>query len=231
LVVDALTPDRIHLHPVASTPSLEKPLREVVADHPREQIIGGVLRPGQRVREDEIASVHGVSRVPAREAIQRLANEGFLELVPYSGAVVASPSRDSSIEVMQIRRALESMAARLADRRGEPVARELARLVQRGVRASDIGAHAVLPDLVNQFHQLVVVASGNNKLIELLGQVRDQVRWMFAVDLHQRSAGSWTDHAQILRAILCGDADDAARLMEAHVVKDEQVFRHRFHTG
>ena len=206
-----------------------KPLRDVVADHLREQIIVGTLRPGQRVREDEVADLHGVSRVPAREAVQRLANEGYLELIPFRGAVVAKPSRNRALDLMQVRRALEGMAARLAaERRGGYVAKELARLVQRGNRASASHSHDLLPDLVNEFHELIAVASGNSELVALLGQVRDKVRWVFAVDLHERSADAWADHQHVLDAILDGDADRAAAVMESHVAKDEVLYRDKF---
>jgi DNA-binding GntR family transcriptional regulator len=209
-----------------------KPLRDVIADGLREQIIRGTLRPGQRVREDEVADAHGVSRVPAREAVQRLANEGYLELVPFRGAVVVSPSPGRSLELMQVRRALESMAARLAaERRGGSVAGELTRLVRRGNRAARSHAHGVLPMLINQFHELVAVASGNEELIELLGQVRDKVRWMFEVDLPLRSQDSWTDHALILEAILAGAAETAAARMDIHVAKDELHYRDKFQRG
>jgi DNA-binding GntR family transcriptional regulator len=214
------------------TATSAKPLRDVIADDLREQIILGTLRPGQRVREDEVADAHGVSRVPAREAVQRLANEGYLELVPFRGAVVVSPSPGRSLELMQVRRALESMAARLAaERRGGSVAKELTRLVRRGNRAAKSHTHRVLPDLINQFHEFVAVASGNEELIELLGQVRDKVRWMFEVDLPERSQDSWADHALILEAILAGAAEDAAQRMDIHVAKDELLYRHKFRMG
>jgi DNA-binding GntR family transcriptional regulator len=209
-----------------------KPLRDVIADDLREEIIRGTLRPGQRVREDEVADAHGVSRVPAREAVQRLASEGYLELVPFRGAVVVSPSPGRSLEFMQVRRALESMAARLAaERGGGSVANELTRLVRRGNRAAKSRAHGVLPELINQFHELVAVASGNEELIELLGQVRDKVRWMFAVDLPERSQDSWTDHALILEAILAGASETAAQRMDVHVAKDEELYRAKFRMG
>jgi DNA-binding GntR family transcriptional regulator len=209
-------------------PEATKPLRDVVADDLRQQIITGALRPGQRVREDDVAAIHGVSRVPAREAVLRLANEGYLELAPFRGAVVASPSPRRTRDAMQVRRALESMAARLAaDHRGGPASTELIRLVQRGNRAVAAGNHAALPDLTNQFHDLVARASGNDDLADLLGQVREKVAWMFSVDLHGRSEGSWADHAAILQAVLDGDSEAAASRMDIHVRKDEQLFAER----
>jgi DNA-binding GntR family transcriptional regulator len=111
------------------------------------------------------------------------------------------------------------------------VANELTHLVRRGNRAVRSRAHRVLPELINEFHELVAVASGNEELIELLGQVRDKVRWMFEVDLPERSQDSWTDHALILEAILAGAAETAAQRMDVHVAKDELLYRDRFRMG
>src|SRR5437879_3885808 len=75
------------------------------------------------------------------------------------------------------------------------------------------------------------VASDNEELIELLGQVRDKVRWMFEVDLPGRSQDSWSDHALILEAILAGAAETAAQGMDVHVAKDELLYRDKFRMG
>ena len=82
-----------------------------------------------------------------------------------------------------------------------------------------------LPELIEQFHELVVLASGNQELIELLGHIRSKLRWVFDMDLEERSETSWDDHEAILRAVLEGDVHTAGILMVAHVVKDEQGYR------
>src|SRR3977135_4353949 len=95
-----------------------RPLRDVVADGLRAQIVSGALAPGTRIREERIAIEHGVSRVPGREAVQRLEQEGFLVLTPRRSATVATPSARRVLELMEIRTNLEVLAARLAARRG-----------------------------------------------------------------------------------------------------------------
>jgi DNA-binding GntR family transcriptional regulator len=63
-----------------------KPLREVVFDAVREAIIDGVLRPGERLMESQLAEQLGVSRTPVREAIRKLELEGFVVMIPRKGA-------------------------------------------------------------------------------------------------------------------------------------------------
>jgi DNA-binding GntR family transcriptional regulator len=203
-----------------------KPLRDQIADRLRTQIIAGELEPGTRIREERIAEDQGVSRVPVREAIQRLEGEGYLVLTPRRGATVAAPSRERALEVMDVRRALENLAAqRAAAARGGAVAHELVTLVQRGLAATARRRHADIPALIDRFHELVAMASGNAELVALLDQLRVRVRWMFEVDLEHRSVGSWADHEAILDAILAGDEKRAVKLMDAHVAKDEHLYR------
>jgi DNA-binding GntR family transcriptional regulator len=72
-------------------------LRYVIADDVRDRIISGTIKPGRCVREDEVAADHGVPRVPVREALQKLEAEDCLTLVPYRGAVVATPSPQNEL--------------------------------------------------------------------------------------------------------------------------------------
>lgn len=203
-----------------------QPLRDQIADRLRKQIFDGTLVPGTRIREEHIAEEQGVSRIPVREALQRLEGEGYLVLTPRRGATVAAPSRQRALELMEVRRALEILAAqRAAAARGGTVAHELAALVERGFAAIEKRQHAAIPALIDRFHALVAVASGNAELVVLLEQLRPRVRWMFEVDVEHRSEGSWADHDAILEAILAGDEREAARLMDAHVAKDENLYR------
>jgi DNA-binding GntR family transcriptional regulator len=206
----------------------DRPLRDVIADAVRGQILAGALSAGSRIREERLAADHGVSRVPVREALQRLEQEGYLVLTPRRGATVASPSPGRALELMAIRRTLEVLAAQLAaERRAGRHAAELQSLVAAGtkaVRGKDLDQ---LPELIEQFHDLVAVASGNGELAELLAQLRSRVRWMFEVDLAERQQEAWADHAAIVEAILAGDTGLAGRRMDEHVAHDERDYRRK----
>ncbi|MDQ1681360.1 MAG: hypothetical protein QOI42_2219 [Frankiaceae bacterium] len=205
-----------------------RPLRDVVTDAVRDHIASGLLLPGTRIREEQLAEDYGVSRVPVREALQALAREGYLVLAPRRGATVATPSPRTALEVMEIRRALEVLATRRAAASGGgPVARSLARVVEQGQRTLDAGQHRKLPPLIDRFHALVAEASGSQELVATLSNLRARVRWMFAVDVDTRSDKSWDDHAVICAAIVAGDVERAAALMDEHVLRDETLYRAR----
>jgi DNA-binding GntR family transcriptional regulator len=215
-------------------PALEddRPLRDLVADAVRAEILSGVLPPGTRVREEQLALDHGVSRVPVREALQKLAGEGFLTLSPRRGATVSTASPAKAVEVMEIRRSLELLAVRrTAEVRGGELAAELVKVVDAGSLALAARDHRRLPPLVERFHDLVAAASGNQELIVLLAGLRSRLGWMFAVDDETRSNHAWSEHAAILDAVLDGDPDLAVRLMDAHLEVDELVLRARASEG
>lgn len=203
-----------------------KPLRDQITDSLRSEIVSGRLAPGARIREEHIATSQGVSRVPVREALQRLEREGYLTLTPRRGATVASPSPERTLQVMELRRALEVWAVRrAAANRGGAVADELRRVVDKGLKAIERGRLGPIPALIDRFHELVAMASGNAELVALLDELRPRVRWLFEVDVERRSPGSWADHQELLDAILAGDEAGAAELMDRHVAKDEDVYR------
>lgn len=203
-----------------------KPLRDQIAEGLRTQIVTGALPPGTRLREEHLAEEQGVSRVPVREALQRLELEGYLVLTPRRGATVATPSPERAIAAMEVRRELEVVAARrAAAARGGAVAGELAKVVDRGLRAIERGRLREIPGLIDRFHDLIAVASGNPELVTLLEQLRSRVAWMFEVDVEHRSPASWADHQAILDAVLAGDEAGAAALMDEHVAHDEQLYR------
>jgi DNA-binding GntR family transcriptional regulator len=203
-----------------------RPRRDGVADTLRNQILSGVLPAGTRLREEQIAADLGVSRVPVREALLGLEQEGYLVIRPRRGAVVATPSPTRALEVMEIRRSLEVLAARRAAvHRGGAVAAEFEDLMAWADAAITEHDHDGMPELIDRFHELVAIASGNEALVELLEQLRSRVRWMFEVDLEHRSHTQWADHAEILDAILAGDAETAAARMDEHVARDESLYQ------
>lgn len=92
-------------------------LHEAVADRLRELIIEGVLAPGAHLNERLLCGQLAVSRTPLREALRTLAGEGFVELLPNRGAVVAALSREDVAHAFELMAALESLAGELAARR------------------------------------------------------------------------------------------------------------------
>ena len=95
-------------------------LKEAVYQRLKESIIRGEISPGSKLVETQISQKLGVSRTPLREAISRLGQEGLLEVVPRHGTFVRKQSVNEILESLEIREALEGLAARLAARSCHP---------------------------------------------------------------------------------------------------------------
>ncbi|MBQ2047709.1 MAG: GntR family transcriptional regulator, partial [Schwartzia sp.] len=94
-----------------------QPLREVVCETLRDAIRRGVLKPGERLMEIQLAEELGVSRTPVREAIRKLELEGYVIMMPRRGTYVANLSIRDINEVFEIRTSLESLSNGLAAER------------------------------------------------------------------------------------------------------------------
>ena len=202
--------------------------RHSVVDSLRGAIIDGTLPAGERLVEEAIAEQFGVSRVPVREALRQLESEGFVTSERYRGATVSATSTHDTIELMQVRRGLEVLAAQLAAaNRGGPVADELQAVVARGREAGQAHQVEELPGLIMQFHELVAQASGNTQLEQMLERVLQRIAWGFRLDIEDRIDSSWADHSAVANAILSGSSVQAGYLMDEHIRKDEELYRHK----
>ena len=200
--------------------------RESIASAIRDDVLDGRLQPGDRLPEPMLAERFGVSRVPVREALSQLQSEGFVSLERYKGATVSGASRADALDLMQVRRGLEVLAARLAaDRRGGGVADALRAVVELGREAERTHNHGDVPALGVRFHELVADASGNRELARMLEHTLRRIAWVFDHDVPHRADASWRDHAAIAGAIFDGSTVQAGYLMDEHIIKDEELLR------
>src|ERR1019366_1928553 len=81
-----------------------------IADEIRSAVLSGEMRPGMRIRQELLAAKFGASRIPVREALKQLENEGLVVLAPNRGAWIADVNSEESIEVYKIREAVEPLA-------------------------------------------------------------------------------------------------------------------------
>jgi len=203
-----------------------QPLSATVVQALRAGIIDGQFAVGDRLKEDVLAARFGVSRVPVREALQQLESEGFVVIEKFKGASVSHRSQDDVIELMQVRRGLEVLAAALAgERAGGEMADELRQVIERARRARDERAVDLLPPLIMEFHEVVAQASGNAHLAQMLRELLQKIAWGFELDIVGRIESSWADHSAIAEAILAGSGPTAGYLMGEHIIKDERLYR------
>jgi len=187
----------------------------------RDLIVQGLLSPGSRIVETEIATRLGVSRTPVREALQRLQQEGYVMGSPgaqQSRLTVAPLTRDDVYELLNIVGALEGMGARSAallppvDRRG--LTRDLKALNAEFHRAGKTLPidHGALYDADERFHRRIVEASAGPRLLALHDAVKPQAERYIRMYISMLTGDIRTsnyEHEIIIAAIDEGRADDA----------------------
>lgn len=152
------------------------PLRDVVFNTLREAILKGELKPGERLMELQLAAKLGVSRTPIREAIRMLEQEGLAVTIPRRGAEVAKMTEKDMNDVLQVREALDELAASIACEL--ITAEELAELEEAGMefeaalRTKEIKRIA---EMDMAFHDIIYHATRNPKLVNILNNLREQM--------------------------------------------------------
>ena len=142
------------------------PLRDVVFNTLREAILKGELKPGERLMELQLAAKLGVSRTPIREAIRMLEQEGLAVTIPRKGAEVAKMTEKDMEDVLQIREALDELAAKIAC---EQISEEQ---LEESTKTDNVKKIA---EADVKFHDIIYQSTGNPKLVNMLNNLREQM--------------------------------------------------------
>lgn len=192
-------------------------LGDLVATEIRAAILAGTLAPGERLKQEQLATDMRVSRIPVREALRILEGEGLVETRPGRGSAVVELTKQEAADVMVVRGTLEGLAARLAAERVTPeVVARLRDAVDAGKQASESGDHSSASEAHTQFHLELARAADNSHLRTELEFLPAKTEWIMATLLQSRSEYSWQEHEAILDAVAVGDADRAERLTRLH---------------
>lgn len=209
-----------------TAPSLRLPtidrrsLRQETIELLRARIMAGELVPGRLYVIGDIAGQLGVSPTPVREAILDLANQGLAEMVRNRGFRVVELSVEELNEIVAIRRMLEAPAMGMLalDASGLDFT-ELRELADRIERASATGDMLNFLALDKEFHLALLRAIGNARLVQIVGQLRDQTRLTGLPEIRgtERLVRSAHEHVLLLDALEAGDGPAAERLMRDHL--------------
>jgi len=190
-----------------------------IADRIVDAILAGRVAPGQRLGEQELAGVFGVSRTLVREAMARLAARGMVEVSSRRGWFVVQPSRAAAAEAFDARVAIETGMLRALS---APLPRErLARLKahhraeQAALRRDDAARRSWL---LGDFHVCLAECVSGPLLADILRDLT--ARTTLVAALYQSThdaARSCAEHADIVAALAAGDASGAAERMRAHI--------------
>ena len=203
-----------------------KPLREIVSDALRQAIRDGVLPPGERLMEIPLAEELGVSRTPIREAIRILEQEGLVVMIPRRGTYVADMSLKDVTEVFELRSILEELAAELAAER--ITNEEIEALEQHLVEIRNHMNEKNLDKVVQAdilFHEILYKASRNDRLVEMIHNLREQTLRFRTLSMSQtgRLAKTWDEHRQLVEAISDRDVERARQIARIHMEESEKT--------
>jgi DNA-binding GntR family transcriptional regulator len=206
----------------------KRPLKEDIFDVLHEKIISGVYKPGDWLRQDDLATQLGVSMTPVREALDLLVSAGLAERVPYRGVRVREMSTRDMVEAYGLRLLLEAVIAQEAARNITP---EQVAGLERTLE--QMKHHDSLKDISSErqssreFHSAIAEATRNDLLIKLYAVVSNafpdwllyEALFRYPELIEDSMMSTYREHAAIVEALRKGDADRAAQKSIEHVME------------
>jgi DNA-binding GntR family transcriptional regulator len=198
-------------------------VRRKIAD----DIISGVLRPGEELDELRLAKAFNVSRTPVREALRQLAAAQLIEWRPHQSAVVAKITPWKMVEMFEVMAELEGFCGRLAARRMTPAEQAALKSIHVKMRPFvDARDHETYHAMNKDLHAVIYAGSHNRYLIDQATVLYSRLAPYRAFQLKRPDAlrAASQEHAAIIDAIVSGDGDAAHRLLANHVSLDNELF-------
>jgi DNA-binding GntR family transcriptional regulator len=204
-----------------------KTLKDEIFDVLHKRVIAGKYIPGERLRQEEIASQLGVSQTPVREALDLLVSAGLAERVPYTGVRVAKLSNDEIIDSYGMRLMLEPAATRwaatLIKQKQLDELYQILDVMKSQVTLNDI---STLRQLSREFHLSIVTASENTLMVRVYQVVANAFPdWMMYEVMFRRPelleeslAQEHKEHRAIIDALAASKPDLAAQKATEHIL-------------
>jgi DNA-binding GntR family transcriptional regulator len=202
-------------------------LKERAYSELRSRILRNEYLPGKFLAERQLAAELGMSKTPVKAALERLAQEGFINVSPQQGIVVRDLTFEEIADLYQIRLALEgfvlrSVAGTLTDEQVERVNENLA-LQAANEKNGDFLKAA---ELDAQFHLMFSEFLGNHEIIRVMQQLIDKTHRVITRVFRThptRAHSSLAEHEELARAAIEGEGDQAAKLLEKHLERGRRL--------
>jgi DNA-binding GntR family transcriptional regulator len=197
----------------------------------KERILSKSFAPGQRLNLTEMEQQLGVSRTPLKDALNRIALEGLVEIIPRSGTYVSDPTIEEVEETFDVRRILEVYAAELAVQRMTESqiqqARDIVRDLRKLIDASDW--RQILQDHIDldyDLHELIVLSTGNNYLVKLWAQIMCvQISAVRYRRIGRELDRATKEHEEMLSALESRDAAALQQALTCHLERSRRSLR------
>ena len=203
-----------------------RPLREIVYEELKMQILTGKITPGTRMMEVELAESMGVSRTPIREAIKQLEKEGLVTIEPRKGAYASQISVKDMVDILEVRQDMEGLAAHMAAYRMTPKQMKQLEAISIGYnKAVEDGNMMDMIKYDTEFHNLIVESCNNNILKMMIDQLQElllRFRYVY-YDNIKRVEKMPSEHTMIMEAIKDGRSDAARAAAEMHIERIKEM--------
>ena len=210
-------------------------IRNQVLEQLRNLILTNEINPGERLREEKLASEIGVSRTPIREALHILEREGFLEAIPRVGYVVRTPKIEDFDEIIEIRKALEPITAIFAAKRLNPsIKKELMNNIKKSKEVIHRGNNKKFSELNQEFHAIIDNASGKRWLQEINTTLRNYMLFYRISNILNKEMAktSIIQHENIVKAIMSKSEEKIRKTICSDLdVLKKSVLDHFFENG
>jgi DNA-binding GntR family transcriptional regulator len=196
---------------------------EVIAESLRQAIIDGQLRPGESLRQENLAKHYAVSRIPVREALRQLESEGWIVLERHHGARVSPLSVEEVQEIYEIRASLETTALRLAAPHHTP--QSLKRVAEALRVSRSERDHSRYAQHNREFHLSLYAPAVRPRLLAMIDALHSQgERYLrLKLDMPAYKHESDDEHGEILEALRAGKIERAVRILEPHLLRSGEM--------
>ena len=191
--------------------------RSVIEESLRTAILDGRLPCGTAIRQEALATLFGVSRMPVREALRQLEAQGLLQVAQYKGAVVAPLIEEDSLQTYELRLLLEAQAIRLSV---PLLTEEDWEAAEDYIEALEVETDFGKIGLLNrQFHQALYCKAPNKKLLALVEAGLIEEERFLRFNLEQMNLGKLAqdDHRALLRYARTRDVEQCIAELEQHL--------------
>ncbi len=183
-------------------------------------IVTQQLRAGQVITEEEISRQYSISRTPVREIFRRLENDGLVKNIPFRGTYISDLKNEDIEEILEIRFALESFAARIAaEKADDEIKNQLSELEKQFELAVKTQDNTLAFDTDTKLHELILNISGNKRIQTIITNLLGQIHRIRFISCHMEGRIETTvkEHLEIIKTIKENDPDRAEEKMKIHI--------------
>lgn len=186
----------------------------------KNEIISQRLREGHQVTEEEIVKRFEISRTPVREIFRRLEHDGLVKNIPYKGTYVSDLRKEDIEEILDIRYALESFAAKCtAEKINKEEIKKFTELELKFKEAVKTQNSVLSFESDTQLHDLILEIAGNKRIHSIITNLMGQIHRIRFISGHMPGRLNTTagEHFEIIKALKKKDPESAQATMQIHI--------------